>query len=323
MFNKVKKKIFLIILITIKISFAFAHDEVIEQKLWAIYDQDAVLKGYLFGTVHIPVESSQLFNSYPNLKKIIAEVDSVAFESPHIASDSLPEEAPRPYKFNCSLGLGSFLTPVELKIIQQQLASTYGPLSEEARYSHCLMHGSLQRSINFQSNATSPSNLKIIDEIIRLQAIKKDKNLIYLETFEASELTNNLDIHFKRIKVANWLHENKFNFNPEEESTENELRHDLSLMADCYLNANQCNVFNLYKSLTLLSNQDDWAVIGESEADNKLYIAYRNYCWLPSIIKQLKKGKTLFAVGLRHLREKNNLINLLTDKGYILKPIEH
>ena len=54
----------------------------------------------------------------------------------------------------------------------------------------------------------------------------------------------------------------------------------------------------------------------------KILVDKRNKNWIDNIESLIKKDNTFIAVGMGHLGGKNGLLNLLSEKGYELKPIK-
>lgn len=86
---------------------------------------------------------------------------------------------------------------------------------------------------------------------------------------------------------------------------------------------------NFNKLLELYKQKDINALSEMLNKDSSLsqyddiLLTKRNNKWVPEIIQQAKIQPTFFAVGAGHLGNSNGLINLLTQQGYTIFPINY
>jgi uncharacterized protein YbaP (TraB family) len=59
----------------------------------------------------------------------------------------------------------------------------------------------------------------------------------------------------------------------------------------------------------------------EMNGYENVFLAQRNQRWLPEIVKNIKKRPCFIAVGAAHLVGTDGLLQLLTQNGYIVKPL--
>lgn len=100
-----------------------------------------------------------------------------------------------------------------------------------------------------------------------------------------------------------------------------ELAETLNNIDSTKQNFNQLLALYKQKDLSALSKM----LNEESELSqyDDLLLNNRNNNWVPEIIKQAKLQPAFFAVGAGHLGNNKGLINLLTEKGYAVTPVNY
>ena len=292
-----------------------------EHRLWRITAPDGVVRGYLFGTVHLPVWEEKLLSSFPHLEAVLAEVQAVAVENPSVVGEPLSPDENIP--FDCERGLTEYLSAKELKAAQIWLEKHYGKTSLLAQYVACLKPDTLfqlQLRGALPDRETNEQGVQFaIDTVIAVYALRHSKTLYVLEKDEVYERTKSYSHKFQRLMLIDWLSRmqrlnNTLGICLSAEGKAYFWRHVLN----CYLNEPECYSKEPFPGY---QKNKDWVGLYIEQRANEYDVIYRNYCWMDKVSEYLKKKITLFAVGIDHLTGSENLIELLTAQGYQVEPV--
>jgi uncharacterized protein len=77
------------------------------------------------------------------------------------------------------------------------------------------------------------------------------------------------------------------------------------------------------KTISFYKDRDIPAIYSawQNKKLRKIILDDRNRLWMPTIEKSISDNASFFAIDILHLAGENGIINLLLQKGYILKPV--
>ncbi len=260
--------------------------------LWEISGNGLKQPSYIFGTIHIIPEKDFFFTDlmkekFEFCKQLVLEID---------INLSLTEKINTAKQMFLPDGksLSDYMTNDEFSIFKTYLLDSLGVKEKTFKR--------MQKIKPMFSSALILNDLigksKTYEEEFNKLAAKNNMKVSGLESLQFQiDLINKISIE-EQIKM---LTEDSSNKNPLD---------SYNKMLKLYKNQN-------LDSLKILIDEDEsMANISEDLLKN------RNTDWIPKIEKLINNSSVFIAVGAGHLAGEDGVLNLLKQKGYIVKPIK-
>ena len=287
--------------------------------LWEISGNGLTQKSYLFGTCHgdgYNYKKEEIFK-FNGLADVFQKVDVIGFETKR----NLPL---KDYK-ETAIIIYNWMKRPEPKYLMPRGTYYVNLYDNKSQFSEVHKYLSDNMSdieywkkkpsywisrISFSQFIKSQHDIKIVDDVLYDEAIKKKVRIIALDdnkaqntlvaTFMNTQSVDKLPLKEQANKLYQIIHAiNSITTNPLQELTKLYLDNDYYKVEN-YFN---CPVFQNSKEV------------------NELLIRDRNQKWVPIIEKNISNHLCLFAFGLRHLMGEDSIIKMLRAKGYTIKPI--
>lgn len=275
--------------------FTMAQKSISENTLlWEISGNGMQKSSYLFGTMHLLcAEDTKLSD---NLKNIIKESEQIYFE---IDMDNFMEilGAMKYLKMNGNKKLQDFLSEAEYKKVKDYFEKNPGMIPlEMMQYFKPYFISSLISEKTMACNTQGGMEQAIMEES---KQYKKEIKGLETVQFQAS-VFDSIPYDQQAQELVKYI-----------DSVDKKADVTRELVA-------------VYKSQDLKKIQEltEKEEGGVSEFIDIL-LFNRNEDWVKKMLKIFPSGRVLFAVGAAHLPGEKGLINLLRDKGFILKPMEN
>jgi uncharacterized protein len=251
--------------------------------LWEISGNGLTNPSYLYGTFHMVCEKD--FSISEKVKTAMQKCDELSLE---IDFDN-PKELEKMQKSGVAAKpLSVTLTEQEYVRLNEVLNTNGLNIKDYENYTLSMI------SSAFMFKSLGCENFKMYEIEFAKLAKKRKLPINGLETItdQLNAIKNsstNLElINQMQFYTANFFTENVAHYNSE----------------------------NIDKLYTSINNQN---FITDKGLELLLY--NRNKKWIPTMINMMKNKSVFFAVGAAHLPQESGVINLLTEKGYIVKPI--
>lgn len=258
-----------------------------ESVVWEISGNGLSKSSYLFGTVHIA--SAQLLQRFPQVMNIAKSSDFGLFEKGGNVIGNVQDAD------IYSPPLDSIFTKSEYALVDSFFtASTYGSIKPHNNSASLV--GMAQAVMMIKKGETKDQDMTF-DDFLHFEMQRINKPTFQLdETGQIARHEAKAD-HRKVAQVIVILIKNNLS---EEEITTPDL-YDPKSYHD--------------------SLRNDMMLDQEASAHLKENTIERHGLWLPKILSKMSEGSCLVAVGLAHLKYKTGLIQLLREKGFVVREV--
>lgn len=258
-----------------------------ESVLWEISGNGLSKNSYLFGTVHIA--STRLLQRFPKVMNIAKSCDFGLFEKGGNVIGNVQDAA------IYSPPLDSIFTKSEYALVDSFFtASSYG-------------------SIRPHNNDAS------------LQAMAQAVMMIKKGETKEQDMTFDDFVHFdmQRMKKSTFqLDETAQMARHEAKTDHRKVAQAIVILIKNDLKEAEITTPDLYDPKSFHDSlRNDMMLNQEANAYLKENTIERHGLWLPKILLKMSEGSCFIAVGLAHLKYKTGLIQLLREKGFLVREV--
>jgi uncharacterized protein len=290
------KKLFLLIYGLILYIGLFGQEN---SMLWEIKHPESNQKSYVFGTIHMIAED--LFFISDSLQHYISQVDEVYFEV-NISNDNLMltmlglmDKIMMP----ADSSLKDLLTDEDYQAVMKAFAKSGLPPLMAEKIKPLFLSMILETSSNNTSDGLM-SNWKSYE--LEIGALAETNN-IPINGLETIAFQISMFDHISLSDQASMLVD-QLKSQGENESSTNDLY-------AIYLSQDLDKLGELINADLMASGYND------------ILLTNRNKAWITTINEQSQYKTCLYAVGAGHLPGEMGILNLLKEKGFIIRPIEN
>ncbi|MCF0050669.1 TraB/GumN family protein [Dyadobacter sp. LJ53] len=259
-----------------------------ESVVWEVSGNGLSKSSYLFGTVHIA--SAKLLQRFPKVMNIAKSSDFGLFEKGGNVIGNVQEAD------IYSPPLDSIFTKSEYALVDSFFtASSYGSIKPHNNSASLV--GMAQAVMMIKKEETKDQDMTF-DDFLHFEMERLNKPTFQLdETGQMARQEAKAD-HRKVAEVIVVL-------------IKNDLKEEEITTPDLY------DPKTYHESL-----RNDLMIDQEATAYQKDNTMERHALWLPKIMLKMREGSCLVTVGLAHLKYKTGLIQLLREKGFVVREVE-
>jgi uncharacterized protein YbaP (TraB family) len=259
-----------------------------ESVVWEVSGNGLSESSYLFGTVHIA--SAQLLKRFPPVMNIAKSSDFGLFEKGGSVIGNVQDAD------IYSPPLDSIFTKSEYALVDSFFtASSYGSI--KPHNNNASLQGMAQAVMMIKKGETKDQDMTF-DDFLHFEMERLNKPTFQLdETGQMARQEAKVN-HRKLAEVIVIL-------------IKNDLREEEITTPDLY------DPKSYHDSL-----RNDMMLTQEASVFLKENTIERHELWLPKIVSKMKEGSCLVAVGLAHLKYKTGLIQLLREKGFVVREVK-
>lgn len=299
------------------------HDKQQDAILWEISGNNLSSPSYLLGTKHDI--SCRVLHTIPNYKHVVSKVTQVVLESDYTLKSI---DIERIFENRAKAAKAS-------KIDSD---TTYKMLYSPEDYHFVATYLSEKRALNIDSITIKP--IQVVDKSVKVSKRRLQRNdtlmdvyihefakennykLVFLETLEDVQLSfDNFQSFWRKVKLEQPL---KIQAKVLLDFIKNDsLQYYTELSDSLYKNQKIRDFFNAkidhhthYFPLKTVKEVEQIILKGDS-----IILDKRNEKWMTKIPTYIHNAPSLIAVGVNHLFGYNNIIQMLREKGYTVKPI--